>query len=95
MCTFMHTDINLNEKTLSGSSEEFNQENKLGYKTEVELHKGDQRITKYEVMCSLNHKNEDWNLLQNNSLSTQQKKDLKVFIRRMHFAGIKYGSNPI
>ena len=54
MCTFMHTDINLNEKTLSGSSEEFNQENKLGYKTEVELHKGD-RLFDYQIrrLCKL------------------------------------------
>ena len=61
VCTFMHTDISLNEKTLSGSSEEFNQKNKLGCKIEVVLHKGDRlSITKYGgYISSLNHKKED------------------------------------
>ena len=97
VCTFMHTDINLNEKTLSGSSEEFNQENKLGYKTEVELHKGDRlSITKYGgYVSSLNHKNEDLESVAKQLIKYATKKDLKVFIRRMHSAGIKYGSNPI
>ena len=61
VCTYMHTELNLNGTPLQKNVTQFSADDKSGFKAEFKLYKGDQiNITKYGgYITSLNHSKEN------------------------------------